>query len=255
MPILKTICATLFIALLGTMAPTAVVNAQSAPTSGTLSVDGLVHNFDAVVFGQAGTRAANAFVVKWPQETVTLALEEPHARIDPAMSKKLLGMVKEHVAQISKLTGKKFMGVHDAATADIRLFFVHRADMGKIYGPNIDPKAVEAGAKAGGCYSIRWRRTVSELFKVITVVNADRDPALTDSCLLRELTQSMGLPHNSNAMRPSIFSRDDHPRMLSVADQVLIRTLYDPRMKAGMKRDAALKMARTIISGMGKPTK
>lgn len=255
MPISKTMCAALFIALLGTLAPTAAAYAQSAPKSDTLSVDGLVNNFDTVVFGQAGTQAANAFIVKWPQDTVTLALEEPHARIDPAMSKKFLGMVKNHVAMLSKLTGKKFRGVHDAATADIRIFFVRQADMGKIYGPNIDPKAVEAGAKAGGCYSIRWRKTASELFKVITVVNVERDPALTDSCLLRELTQSMGLPHNSDAMRPSIFSKGDHLETLSLPDQILIRTLYDPRMKAGMKREEALKTARTIISEMGKPAK
>jgi hypothetical protein len=127
--------------------------------------------------------------------------------------------------------------------------------MAKIYGPEIDPKAVQAGAATGECYSIRWRKVASELFKTIIVVNVDLDPAMVNSCLLKELAQSMGLPRDSDAMRPSIFSKGDHLTQLAPQDQVLLRTLYDPRMKAGLPRAQALKLAPTIISAMGKPIK
>lgn len=252
---LKTTFAAMIVAIMGIAATIPVVHAQSAPQATTLSVDALVKYFEAIAFGRPGTPAANDVVVKWPDATVSLALEEPQTKLAPGENKKFLAMVKAHVTALSRLSGKKFNGVHDPSTADIRIFFVHKADMGKIYGPDIDPNAVKAGAAVGECYSIRWRKTQSALFKAIVVVNVDLDPKLVDSCLLRELTQSMGLPHDSDAMRPSIFSKKDHLTALSAQDQVLIRTLYDPRMTAGLPRDKALKLARTIITELGKPAK
>lgn len=256
MPILKTAFMFAIAVLLGVAVSTAGAQAQSAPKAATLSVDALVHYFEAVVFGpQPAAPSAGDVIVKWPREIIALSLEEPHAKIDPAKLNTFLAMVKTHVATLGHLTGKKFKGARTTADADIQVFFVRRADMGKIYGPDVDPKAVAAGAAAGECYSIRWRKTASELFKAITVVNVDRDPALTNSCLLKELTQNMGLPHDNDAMRPSIFSKGDHLKELSLQDQILIQTLYDPRMKAGLSRAEALKLAPTIISGLGKPVK
>lgn len=249
MPCSKWIVAVVATALLGTTLPTAGVHAQSAPKAAKLSTDALVDYFEAVAFGaRTNPRATNQIIVKWMDPTINLALEEPHAKIDPAMAGKLVAMVKAHAATLGKLTGRKFAGARDAAAADIRIFFVRRADMGKIYGPDVDPKAVAAGAAAGECYSIRWRKTPTSIFKVIVVVNVERDPALTNSCLLKELTQSMGLPHDSDAMRPSIFSKGDRLTALAPQDEILVRTLYDPRMQAGLPRPEALKRARTVIA-------
>ena len=65
----------------------------------------------------------------------------------------------------------------------------------------------------------------------------------------------MGLTLDSDAMRPSIFSKQDHLTALSPQDQILVRTLYDPRMKAGMPRAEALKTARTVIAELLKAAK
>jgi len=107
---------------------------------------------------------------------------------------------------------------------------------------------MKQAAAAGGCYFLSWKKPESRIVKAIVVVNVERDPALINSCLLEELAQSLGLPNDSDAMRPSIFSDRDNLSELAPHDAILMRALYDPRMTAGLPRAAALGVARTVIS-------
>jgi hypothetical protein len=86
------------------------------------------------------------------------------------------------------------------------------------------------------------------LDRAFVVVNTERDGFLIDHCLLEELTQSLGLPNDTDFLRPSIFSDHDTLRKLSPTDEILIRTLYHKRMFAGMTHKAAMTMARLLIA-------
>lgn len=227
----------------------AVAQAQPAPKAARLTVDALVRYFDTIVFGaELGSRYANRVIAKWPRKTITLSLER-------RATKEYLGFVKKHVAALTVLTGIKFSGTKKPESANIRMFFMKRAEMAAIRGPNVDPQAVLEAAMTGGCYFLTWKKPDKDIVKGIIVVDVERDPALTNSCLLEELTQSLGLPNDSNMLRPSIFSDRDHLTELSIQDKVLVKTLYDPRMKAGLPRAEALKVARIIISEMTRPAK
>tara|TARA_B100001971_G_C17800261_1_gene339001 strand:+ start:342 stop:572 length:231 start_codon:yes stop_codon:yes gene_type:complete len=68
------------------------------------------------------------------------------------------------------------------------------------------------------------------------------------SSLLEELSQSLGLPNDSPLVTPSIFSTRDRLTKLSFIDKVLIRTLYDPRLKVGTPKALALRQVRAIIN-------
>ena len=65
--------------------------------------------------------------------------------------------------------------------------------------------------------------------------------------------RAFGLFADSDVVQPSIFSPDgaklDH---LPVNDKILLRTLYDPRIERGMKREDAMEIAREIIPGLVK---
>ena len=225
------------------------VDAQPAPKTAVLSVDALVSYFDTIAFGsELDPKYASTVVAKWPKDVITVSLER-------GATPEYLGFVSAHLTVLGKLTGKKFGGTKTAETADIRILFVKREEMAAIRGPNVDAEAVLKGAMGGGCYFLFWKKPEKDIVKAIVVVNVERDPATTNSCLLEELTQSLGLPNDSDVLRPSIFSDRDHLTELAVQDQVLVRTLYDPRMTAGLPRAAALKVARTVISGLGKPAK
>ena len=67
-------------------------------------------------------------------------------------------------------------------------------------------------------------------------------------CLVKMTARAFGLFADSDVVQPSIFSPDganlDH---LPINDKIILRTLYDPRIKHGMKREDAMEIAREII--------
>ena len=62
------------------------------------------------------------------------------------------------------------------------------------------------------------------------------------------MIQSLGLPNDSNLINPSIFSDRSRRTDLTRTDLIILKTLYDPRMKAGLPRDDALVLARSVIA-------
>lgn len=231
------------------LAATVPAPAQS-PTGNPLPpVDELVGYFDTIVFGsEMGPAFVSTVIAKWPDEALTVSLEQ-------RATKGHLGFVSTHLAALGRLTGKKFNGTKTPESAAIRVLFLRRHEMAAIQGPNIDTSAVRKAAAAGGCYFLSWKQPESRIVKAVIVVNVERHPAHINSCLLEELTQSLGLPNDSDAIRPSIFSDSDNLVELAPHDALLVRTLYDPRMKAGLPRAEALRVARTIISELASPAK
>jgi hypothetical protein len=67
-------------------------------------------------------------------------------------------------------------------------------------------------------------------------------------CFIEEITQSLGLYADSELVVPSIFSNLQLGLdYLPLNDKILIRTLYDPRIKPGMSREATMEIARELI--------
>jgi len=95
-------------------------------------------------------------------------------------------------------------------------------------------------------------QTQGMIDRVMIIVNGDRILPRTDHCLLEEMTQGLGLPNDIGHDRASIFSNDGIATSLSRSDRIMIRTLYDPRMKPAMPRKIALALARTIIGELNR---
>lgn len=74
------------------------------------------------------------------------------------------------------------------------------------------------------------------------------NPEKTRHCIYQEITQALGLRNDSDIVEDSIFN-DKVPRFsLSDTDRILIRTLYDSRLKPGMDRRTAMPIALGIIA-------
>ena len=58
----------------------------------------------------------------------------------------------------------------------------------------------------------------------------------------------MGLANDSPSARPSIFNDDDEFALLTTHDELLLKMLYDPRLKAGMTLPEAKPIIRTITT-------
>ena len=70
--------------------------------------------------------------------------------------------------------------------------------------------------------------------KAVAVVRAEHPMLLRQSCYHEELAQGLGLPNDSPKARPSIFNDDEEFAFLTTQDELLLRMLYDRRLRPGM---------------------
>ncbi len=84
--------------------------------------------------------------------------------------------------------------------------------------------------------------------RAVALIRAEHPDLLRLSCIHEELAQGMGLANDSPAARPSIFNDDEEFGLLTTHDELLLRMLYDPRMRTGMTVDEAAPVSRTIAA-------
>ena len=219
----------------------------AAAADRTVTVDELVAYFDAIVFGsELDARFANKVVAKWQKPRLTVSIEQK-------ATQEHLKLIQHHLDALSAISEIKFGGTRTPDTADIRILFLPGAQMGAISGPNIDPEAVRLAAANANCYFLNWKQPESRIVKALIVADVDKDIAVLNSCLLEELTQSLGLPNDSDLLRPSIFSDKDRLYELAPQDRVLLFALYHSWMKPGLPREEALEVARDIFTRLAPP--
>lgn len=80
----------------------------------------------------------------------------------------------------------------------------------------------------------------------VAVIRAENPKLLRLSCIHEELAQGLGLANDSRVARPSIFNDDDEFALLTNHDELLLKMLYDPRLKPGMTASEAAPITRII---------
>jgi hypothetical protein len=212
----------------------------AADTARRPAVEDIVRLFETVVFGsELDPKLASKVIGKW-QSPVRLAIQgKPGDRH--------LEFLGRHAATLSNLTGLSIALAKPGETANITVAFVPRKQMSKIQIGGVKQDLIERLAAPGGCYFVSWQKPVGTIIGAAIVVNTDRDNAMVNHCMLEELTQSLGFPNDTDVLRPSIFSDHDHLHEFSRPDVIVVRTLYDPRLKPGMPKAEALKVVPAIV--------
>lgn len=85
--------------------------------------------------------------------------------------------------------------------------------------------------------------TSAVIDRAVSVIRGELTPKLRALCIHEELAQSMGLINDSPRARPSIFNDDEEFALLTRQDELMLKMLYDPRLKPGM----TLAEARPIV--------
>ncbi|MGB0903892.1 MAG: DUF2927 domain-containing protein, partial [Mangrovicoccus sp.] len=70
--------------------------------------------------------------------------------------------------------------------------------------------------------------------RAVAIIRAEHPPLLRKACFHEEITQGLGLPNDSDQVRPSIFNDDEEFALLTRHDEYLLKILFDPRLKPGM---------------------
>lgn len=225
------------------------------------SVDKLVKYFETIVFGSEYAGVAPSRVVKkWtgPLRIAVRSFEETRTEeggnevrsLTPTKVKKpFLNFIQKHLNGLVEATGIK---TEDAKvtgeTPNFMINFVPRNYMADPRLVDADPGLLKRMAAEGGCFFVIWAddRTGS-IQRAVIVVNAERLLIRINHCLLEEMTQSLGLPNDSNDISPSIFHDASRRTDLTRTDLILLKALYDPRLAPGMPKAEAMAKVRDVI--------
>ena len=80
----------------------------------------------------------------------------------------------------------------------------------------------------------------------LVVIRAELPDALRDLCIHEELAQGLGLANDSPTARPSIFNDNEEFALLTRQDGLMLRILYDRRLRPGMREAEARPIVETI---------
>lgn len=115
--------------------------------------------------------------------------------------------------------------------------------------PPADVAAIEALSPQTYCTVFAYSPGGSAAYtNAVAVIRAELPQPLRISCIHEELAQGMGLANDSPAARPSIFNDDEEFALLTRHDELLLKMLYDPRLRPGMTDAAARPIAATIAA-------
>lgn len=101
--------------------------------------------------------------------------------------------------------------------------------------------------KRANCAIILYQRNHAEIIQAKIYISTD-SPEKTRHCIYQEVTQALGLRNDSDIVPESIFNDKIVRFSLTDTDRVLVRTLYDRRLKPGMTPEIASPIALGIIA-------
>jgi len=157
--------------------------------------------------------------------------------------------LENHIAELATLTGLpiRLMPRDIGSGGDIVITIVPRLQMSAIPFPGVPAKKLSQAMGPSRCFFVIWPTPDWAVQKARIAINSILEEDHITHCLLEELTQSLGLPNDSDRLRPSVFNETAMLTELSYLDRILIRTVYDPRIPAGMNLGDFREKAEAII--------
>jgi hypothetical protein len=169
--------------------------------------------------------------------------------------------VRDYAARLAALTDhpvRLLDGRSSASAANFHVLVLDE-DTRRGYGPRlaelipgIDALAVRTITdmpRSVSCLVLAFARGGGHTYShAVAVIRAELPDLTRLSCYNEELAQGLGLPNDSNSARPSIFNDTEEFALLTRHDELLLRILYDARLRPGMTESEARPIVRRIAS-------
>ncbi|MCG8557166.1 MAG: DUF2927 domain-containing protein, partial [Proteobacteria bacterium] len=195
-----------------------------------VELERLIQAFDEVVFGTdlAGAQGQR-HVAKW-RGPVSVSLRVDHAGVvagtdgsagaggtaGTAPPAWVRDAVRAHLARLRDLTGLEMALVDDRdAGAGIRITLTSRLGLDTIAFDGVPAAMMRQLRGPGRCFFVYWLGRPGVIARAEIVINDQLDQDHIRHCLVEEITQSLGLPNDTDVARPSVFS--DHDRLLELS--------------------------------------
>ncbi|AGT07696.1 hypothetical protein JCM7686_0587 [Paracoccus aminophilus JCM 7686] len=106
--------------------------------------------------------------------------------------------------------------------------------------PAADVQALADLAPQNYCTVFAYSRGKSAHYvQAVALIRSELPQKMRISCYHEELSQGLGLANDSPTARPSIFNDDEEFALLTRHDELLLKMLYDPRLRPGMSEAEA----------------
>ncbi|WP_224825802.1 DUF2927 domain-containing protein [Cognatishimia sp. MH4019] len=223
----------------------------------------LVENFTRIAMFNEYTERANALarvesasVLRRWSKPIVMAVEFG-ASVPEAKRKADRAEIQRFTQRLSRLTGLPIR--LSKRNANFHVLILHE-DERRAYGPRLQQLApgITRSAldrivnlpRSTFCVALSQSvgRNEGSYDRALAVIRAEHPDILRTACLHEEIAQALGLANDSAAARPSIFNDDEEFGRLTTHDELLLRILYDPRMKTGMTVDQARPTAEVIAA-------
>lgn len=160
---------------------------------------------------------------------------------------------------LSNLTGLSIREAGEVERYNMDIRFVPRAfreaEMRELLntqwlGPKVARLALNwRDFEADRCFALTTRDPRNDVTGTAHIYIKDELPLVwRETCIIEEMTQSLGLLNDDSRAAPSIFNDDGAYQALTTHDELLLRVLYDPRIRSGMRRGNVLPLAEKVIA-------
>ena len=232
------------------------------PLDAPIDAETLTRNFIAIAlrdeYGAGGMQAngagAPAPLRRW-QDPVRIQMEFG-AVVDVATRRAYRVEVSQFAARLAQATG------HSVSLTDSGGNFVAMVlsdDERRAIGPRLaqlvpgipaqDIAVMQTLDPDNFCTVFAYSRGAEPVYSnAVALIRAELPPLLQTSCIHEELAQGMGLANDSPAARPSVFNDDEEFALLTRHDELLLKILYDPRLRPGMTAAEAEPIVRRIAA-------
>jgi len=199
--------------------------------------DGLVDAFVELALKSEYSRRDNP-VRKW---SAPIRYHIVHRVGEQAVHEQL---VRTHLRHLAQLTGLSIEPAETAATANFIVVLTNDArievDVLAFAGADRDGRREQFFRDSMCLASFRADRT-GNIQRAVGLIPVDRARGKGElvACIAEELTHMVGLSNDTDRPLPSIFNHGTVRSFLSGLDVLMLKMLYDPRIRPGMKEAAA----------------
>jgi hypothetical protein len=221
----------------------------------------LVRNFIRIAFYEEYTESGGRLVARerasrmhrWDKPvTISVAFG---ASVGPAKRARDTNEVRGFVSRLTRASGHPIRSV-PAGSGNFRVFIVNedeRRALGPVLKrimPNISATAINTVVNLPrSTYCLAFATDPEQdgtYHQAVAVIRAEHPDLLRASCIQEEVAQGLGLSNDYGLARPSIFNDDEEFGFLTTHDELLLKILYDKRLRPGMTETEARPIVEQI---------
>lgn len=226
------------------------------------SADDLARNFEKIVFYNEyssgdglspAQRLQSGQLSRW-SGPVRIGTEFG-ASVPPDQRSRDQAQIDHYAGRLARITGHAIAPVRNGANFHVLVVgeddrdFLRRRLQQVI--PGIGPAELDLFSNLPRSYyclviAVSGAHNPNDYTRAVALIRTEHPDLVRLSCVHEELAQGLGLSNDSPYARPSIFNDDDEFALLTSHDELLLKMLYDPRLKQGMTADQARPLTTVI---------